>query len=136
MSRENVELVLAATDAVNRADVDAFAECFHPNVEWEMIGERFPGFEETYRGHEGVRRWLEQVLEVWESFHLDVEEISEPSDDRVVVGTLMTGRGGGSGVQTQLRVWQVFDVADGQCIKRTGPYWTRDAAFEAVGLRE
>lgn len=136
MSRGNVQLVLAATDAVNRADVDAFVECFDSNVEWEMVGERFPGMEEIYRGHEGVRRWLKQVLEPWERLHLDVEEISEPSDDRVVVGTLMTTRGGSSGVQTQLRVWQVFHVADGLCIKRTGPYWTRDAAFEAVGLRE
>jgi ketosteroid isomerase-like protein len=136
MSQENVDVVVTAVDAVNRADVEAFVACFHPDVEWVVSGERFPGFGGTYRGHEGVRRWLEQALEPWESVHLDIEEITEPSQDRLVVGVLMTTRGGGSGVETRLRIWQVFLLADGQVTKRTGPYWTRDAAPEAAGLRE
>ena len=36
MSQENVEIVLTAVDAVNRADVDAFVSCFHPDVQWEV----------------------------------------------------------------------------------------------------
>jgi ketosteroid isomerase-like protein len=136
MSQENVEVVLNAVDAVNRADVDAFVACFHPDVEWEVGGERFPGFQGTYRGREGVRRWLEQALEVWDSVRLDVEEITEAGDGWLVVGVLMTTRGGGSGVETQLRIWQVFLIDGGQVARRTGPYWTRDAALEAVGLRE
>jgi ketosteroid isomerase-like protein len=136
MSQQNVDRVVTAVDAVNRADVQAFVACFHPDVEWVVSGERFPGFGGTYRGHEGVRRWLEQALEPWESLHLDIEEITEPSQDRLMVGVLMTTRGGGSGVETRLRIWQVFLLADGQVTKRTGPYWTRDAALEAVGLRE
>lgn len=133
MSQENVDLVVTATDAINRADVEASVACFHPEVEWAVSGERFPGFGGTDRGHDGVRRWLEQALEPWESLHIDVEEIAEPSQDRVVVGALMTTRGGGSGVETRLRVWQVFFLTDGQVTKRTGPYWTRDDAFEAAG---
>ena len=103
MSQENVDVVVTAVDAVNRADVEAFVACFHPDVEWVVSGERFPGFGGTYRGHEGVRRWLEQALEPWASLHLDIEEITEPSQDRVVVGVLMITRGGGSGVETRLR---------------------------------
>jgi ketosteroid isomerase-like protein len=136
MSQKNVDLVLSAVDAVNRADVEAFAACFHPDVEWEVSGEPFPGFEGMYRGHEGVRRWLKQALEPWDSVRLDVEEIIEPRDGWLVVGVLMTTRGGGSGVETQLRLWQVFLVDDGQVTRRTGPYWTSDAALEAVGLQE
>jgi ketosteroid isomerase-like protein len=136
MPQGNVETVLTAVDAVNRADVEAFVACFHPDVEWEVSGERFPGFHGTYRGRDGVRRWLQQALEPWESVHLDVEEIIEPGDDRLVLGVLMTTRGGQSGVETQLPLWQVFVVADGQVTKRTGPYWTREAALEAAGLRE
>ena len=104
MSQENVEIVLTAVDAVNRADVDAFVACFHPDVQWEVSGGNHPGFEGTYRGHEGVRRWLEQALEPWKSVHLDIEEITKPSHDRLVLGVLMTTRGGGSGVETRLRM--------------------------------
>jgi ketosteroid isomerase-like protein len=136
MSQENVEAVMNAVDAVNRADVDAFVASFHPDVEWEVSGERFPGFQGTYRGREGVRRWLEQALEVWDSVRLDVEEITESEDGWLVLGVLMTTRGGGSGVETQLRLWQVFLIDGGLVTKRIGPYWTRDAALEAVGLRD
>jgi ketosteroid isomerase-like protein len=136
MSQEKVEVVMNAVDAVNRADVDAFVACFHPDVEWEVSGERFPGFQGTYRGHDGVRRWLEQALEVWDSVRLDVEEITEWGDGWLVLGVLMTTRGGGSGVETQLRLWQAFLIDGGQVTKRIGPYWTRDAALEALGPRE
>jgi hypothetical protein len=78
MSRENAELLRTATDAINSADVEAFVACFHPDVKWEARDEGFPGFGGTYRGDEGMRRWLKQVVEPWESLHLDVEEMSEP----------------------------------------------------------
>jgi ketosteroid isomerase-like protein len=137
MSQPNVELVMnAAFDAVNRGDVDAFAACFHPDIEWEVSGEPFPGFEGTYRGREGVRRWLMQALEPWDSVRLDGGEITELTDGWLVVDVLMTTRGGGSGAETQLRMWQLFLVDGGQITKRTGPYWTRDAALEAVGLSD
>jgi ketosteroid isomerase-like protein len=133
MSQQNVELVLnAAFEAVNRGDVDAFAACFHPDVEWEVSGERFPGFEGTYHGREGVRRWLVQALEPWDSVRVDGGEITELKDGWLVVDVLMTTRGGGSGVETQLRMWQLFLVDGGQITKRTGPYWTRDAALGAA----
>jgi hypothetical protein len=43
MSKENVEAVLAAVDAVNKRDPDAFIACLHPEIEWEERGDPFPG---------------------------------------------------------------------------------------------
>jgi ketosteroid isomerase-like protein len=136
MSKENEELVLKVVDAVNRVDVDAFVACFHPDVEWEASDDRFPGFGGVYRGQAGVRQWLEEALEPWESVHIHVEEITEAGDDQVLLGVLMTTSGKGSGVETKLRIWQAFRVTDGKVARRQGPYWARDAALEAVGLRE
>jgi hypothetical protein len=83
-----------------------------------------------------VRRWLEEALDPWESVQIDVEEVTEAGDDQVVLGVLMTTRGGGSGVETKLRLWQVFWVMDGKVARRQGPYWARNEALEAVGLGE
>lgn len=136
VSDENVALMLRAVDAVNRADGDAFVACFHTDVEWEASDDRFPGFGGVYRGRAGVRRWLEEALDPWESVRLDLEEIFEAGDDQVVVGVLMTTRGEESGVETKLRLWQVFWVTDGRVARRQGPYWVRDEALAAAGLKE
>ena len=84
-----------------------------------------------------MREFFEHLfgLETWESIHVEVEEITEASDDRVLVGLLAKARGRGSGVPTELRLWQVFWFAEG-LITRRQAYWTRQEALEAAGLSE
>jgi ketosteroid isomerase-like protein len=136
MSQENVEVVLQGVEAINRRDVDAFVALFSPSVEWEESGDVFPGLRGVHRGWAGVRKWFEEaILELWESFHCEVEEITEASDGRVFGAFSATGRGRASGVETQLRFWSVFWLADGK-IARRQVFWTRDEALEAAGLRE
>jgi ketosteroid isomerase-like protein len=136
MSQENVEVVLEGLDAINRRDPEAFMACLHPDAVWEESGDVFPGLRGTYRGPTETRKWLEGAfLEVWESFHIEVEEITEVSDARVFLGTSLTARGAGSGLETELRAWNVFWFADGK-IARRQVFFTRDAALEAAGLSE
>jgi len=136
MSQENVEVVREVVDAVNRGDPDAFIACLRPDVVWEERTDAWPGFRGVYRGRAEAREWFEVVvLEVWESFHIEIEEITEASDGRVFFGTLITARGGGSGVETEIRAWGVLWLADGK-IARRQVFWTRDEALAAAGLRE
>jgi uncharacterized protein len=134
MSQENVEIVREAMDAFNRRDFDAFVPRFQPDVEWDD-SEGFPGVGGVYHGRAGVREWWETWLEAWESFHFEIEEITEGSGDRVLFGGLGTGRGKGSGVETQARTWYVLWFEDGKLAGRK-LFWTRDDAIEAAGLRE
>jgi ketosteroid isomerase-like protein len=105
MSQENVETVRQGIDAFNRRDVDAFLALVSPDVEWEdSVFWSEPA--RTYRGKAELREWFNRVvLEPWESLHVEVEEITEAADDRVLVGALLTTRGKGSGVETQIRGW-------------------------------
>jgi ketosteroid isomerase-like protein len=133
MSDENVEVVRKGLDAYNRRDADAFVALCSPDVEYEThLGE-------IYRGRGEVRRHFEYfeqtALETWESFHVEVEEITEASDDRIVVGTLVTARGKASGVPVELRTWAVVWFADGKVTRRR-PFRHRADALEAAGLRE
>jgi hypothetical protein len=137
MSKENVEAVLAAVDAVNKRDPDAFIACLHPRSNGRSAAIRFRGCEGTYRGQTELRTWFEEaVAELWESLHVEVEEITEVPEDRVFLGFLLTARGRASGVETELRGWQVLLCADGKVARRQGPFWARDEALEAAGLRE
>jgi ketosteroid isomerase-like protein len=135
MSQENVEVLLEAMDAAERRDPDAFTALLSPHVEWEENPE-ITGLQAIYRGRAEARRWFEEaLLEVWDSFHVNVKEIIEASDDRILVGVIVTARGGASGVETELHAWQVFRFA-GAKIARRQLFGTRDEALEAAGLRE
>ena len=75
------------------------------------------------------------ILEAVENLHLEVEKLTELGDDRVFGEFFLTGRGKGSGVPLEQRVWNVFSVADGK-ITRRQVFWTRDDALKAAGLSE
>jgi ketosteroid isomerase-like protein len=134
MSMTNVEVVLKGVEAVNARDFDSLAELVAPEVEWDDT-EGFAGLRGVHRGRAGVRGWLEAVLEPWESLHLEVEEITDAGERRVYLETLMSARGRASGVQTEIRVWMVFWLADGK-IARRQLFWTRADALEAAGLSD
>ena len=121
---------------MNRRDPDAFLACLHPDVAWEESGDVFPGLRGTYHGHAEARRWFEEALvEVWDSFHLKTEAITDAGDDRVLLEALFTARGTTSGVETELRFWTVLWFADGK-IARRQIFWTGDEALEATGVQE
>jgi ketosteroid isomerase-like protein len=134
MSQENVEVALDLIEASNQQDAEAFAALVSRDVEWED-----PVFWSeplrTYRGRAEVKDWFNRVVEPWESLRFDVREITEGPDDRVFADTLLTTRGTGSGAETQIELWYVVWVADGE-ITRRKVFRTRAEALEAAGLRE
>jgi ketosteroid isomerase-like protein len=132
MSQENVEIARESFEAVSRRDVDAFLSSLHPDVEWDD-SEGFPGLQGVYRGRAGVRSWLEAFSEAWESFHGEVEQITEVSDGRVLSQVVGTARGRASGVETELRAWFLIWIADGKITKRQ-VFLDRNKALEAAGL--
>ena len=134
MSVENVELVRQVVEAINQRDADAFVATVSPDVEWEdaVFWTETP---HTFRGRAGVREWLSQILEPWESFHVEADEVTDASADRFVVGFDFIARGKESGVQTQLRFWALCWVADGR-ITRREVFRERAEALEAAGLSE
>ena len=134
MSQENVEIVRQAVEAFNREDADEFVALAGLNVEWEDAI-FWSGVTRTYRGRQELREWFNQVLERWESLHVEVEEITEAANDGVFYCLFLTGRGKGSGVDTELRVWAVNWFADGK-VSRRRVFRERDEALEAAGLSE
>ena len=136
MSEENVDTILRGVAALNRRDAASFVTVVSTEVEWETNPEMV-GLGGIYRGRSGVREFFEQLLgrETWESIRVEVEEIIEAGDDRVLVGLLAKARGKGSGVPAELHIWQVFWFAEG-LITRRQAFWTRQEALESAGMSE
>ena len=136
MSQENIVVVRAAIEAVNKRDPDAFLECLDPEVVWDDT-EGWAGLRGVYRGQAEVRDWFQAALvDPWDSLHIAVEEITEASDGhRLSVCGSVRARGRTSGAEADIRVWQVLWLRGGK-ITRRQLYWTREEAAEAAELEE
>jgi uncharacterized protein len=132
MSQENVDIVRRATDPFNRRDIPALLELLDPDVEWIPIMAALEG--RVYRGHEGVRRWFEDLAADWESFETSGVEYRDLGD-RVLVFGSWRARGRASGVELENRPasW-LIDLKGGKIV-RLQTFTDRAEALEAVGLK-
>jgi ketosteroid isomerase-like protein len=132
MSQENVELAYRAYDAVRRRDLDAHLAVYDPDVEIEPLTGVAVGT--SYRGHNGVRRWWEDILSTFPDFAVEVLEARDLGDV-VLTALRMRGHGAGSDVLVEQTLWQVIEWRDKRCIW-WGSYASEREALDAVGLRE
>ena len=131
MSEDQVEQVRLAVDAVNRHDL--------PTVE-EMASEEFEFYStfaategRAFRGRNGVRDYFEALDEVFDDMRIEIEEITDAGEDRIVVVVRVIGRGKGSGVNVEQRNGQVWRFADRKIV-RIDSYLNPTDAFDAVGV--
>jgi ketosteroid isomerase-like protein len=132
MSQENVEIVRRGYDAFNRGDIEGVIETADPQVHWDMSERVFNP--SVYEGHDGVRRFVEEMNEVWEDFRLEPLEFID-AGDKVVVSHLIRGRGRGSGVDVELPSTSVYTLRNRKVIDNR-MYREHSEALEAAGLRE
>jgi len=130
MLEENVESFRRGYAAVNRGDIDGLLVTVHPDVEFTSLIAEAEG--ETFRGHDGVRRWWNEVVLPLGGLQGDPEEVRDLGDT-VVARVLGTYRP--RGVQVRQTVWNVVRFRDGKAT-----WWqffrTEEEALEAAGLSE
>jgi ketosteroid isomerase-like protein len=89
MDERHIETIRAALDAVSRRDLDGVLAFLDPDVE---LRPRFSVWRQTYRGHEGIEEWWNDMTALWDEFTLEVHELSEVGDDTLVVTLDWRGR--------------------------------------------
>ena len=134
MSQEKVEVGEPARRlwaALNKRDWDAFSAELDPEMEYAPREEHA-----VYRGPEAVVEYAKRWLEAWDTFFGEAEEVeSAPAEDRAVVALRLRGRGKGSGVEIDERLFWVYALRGGR-LYRISEYPDRAEALEAAGLSE
>lgn len=129
MSRR-IEIVRRAHEALNGRDVQALlAEC-DPEFRLDMADRVLNP--EVYEGHEGIRRFLADVHEAWETFTWEPEELME-SGDLVLSLIRSLGRGRGSGLELDRSAAMLWIVPADRAVSLRF-FRDRASAREAAGL--
>ena len=130
MSEENVEALRRAYAAVNHGDLDGLLATVHPDVEFTSLVAEAEG--ETFRGHDGVRRWWTEVALLLGGLRGEFEEVRDLGDT-VLARTVATYRP--RGVEVRQTVWHLVRYRDGMAMS-----WhffrTEAEALQAAGVRE
>jgi ketosteroid isomerase-like protein len=134
MSEETLANLRLAYEGFNRGDMSMTMELATPDVEWGATG-AFPGVEGVYRGPEAIQEWMDLIRSEWEEFEVSLDEVLHDGDDVLVVAELLRGRGRGSGVEVEMRVFSAYWFEEGR-VRRRAAFTERKAALEAAGLRE
>ena len=130
MSQENVEIVRAVYEAVERGDF-AGANCLlHPEIEFHTYA-RSPEAG-VYHGRAAVTRYNEVLFEQFERIRFAIEELVDVGE-RVVITTTQFAVPKGGETEMSVQICEVWTVREGLLAERHS-YSTREEAREAAGL--
>jgi ketosteroid isomerase-like protein len=110
MAQANIDAVCGSHEAFRRRDLDAFLGYMDPDIEFTSLVLEVEG---TYRGHDGIRSWWDDILAVFPDWQPQVEDAREVGE-RVVLRVRAEGAGTGSGIDADRVIWQVAEVRDGR----------------------
>ena len=131
MSQENVEPARRAFDAFNRRDLGTLLATQDDDVDAVT---RVTAMEGDYHGHDGIRRWWQDLLEAFHDLMVEAVEVRD-LDEMTLAQLRFRGHGAESGIHVDVTVWHVSRGRDGKSV-----WWrtfrTEAEALEAVGLRE
>ena len=127
-------LVARGFEAVAREDDAVVVLFFHPDLELNIIGEKFRalGFADSYRGREGWRK----LQQLWRAEWGDVRyspELVIDRGDRLIVRATATAKGSGSGAVVTQTAGYVYDFVGG-AISRNDLYYDWSECVAALGL--
>jgi len=131
VSRENVDVVRVAFDAIGRRDIGGLLTIYDARIEFlPLTGTRVESG--GYAGHAGVRDYFEETAEVWEEMRPYAQALRSVGEHVVVIGGCAV-RGRGSGAECDDPMAWVITVRNGKIIRHRG-YPTGEEALESVGL--
>jgi ketosteroid isomerase-like protein len=128
MPGDNAGTVRSSYDAFHRRDLDEFLSYHESDVEFKSLVLEVEG---VYRGHDGLRAWWENVVDVFPDWMPQIEDARE-AGDRVLLRVRVEGHGTGTGIDLDRHAWNVVEVHDGR-ITSSAFYRTEDEARQAMG---
>jgi ketosteroid isomerase-like protein len=76
---------------------------------------------------------MTEFFESWDALRVEPEEFVHLGPDRILVALRLRGRGKGSGVSTDMLLYELMTIREGKLVERRA-FRNRPDAFEAAGL--
>jgi ketosteroid isomerase-like protein len=127
----NVDIVQEVFVAFERRDIDALIRLCAPDMVFEPVTARVAAGGEAYRGHDGLRAYLDDVGRVWQELRPSPDTYREGRDGIVVATGRVYAWGAGRVVDSPAGwLWRLRDgrIVYGRIFDSTS------AALEAVGM--
>jgi len=114
---ERLELTRRSYAAWSAADVEGTVALFDPECEWRLgdVGAALGA--DVYRGHDGLRQFMHDLLTFFEGMHGEIDQ-ARAAGERILVRSWVAGRSGAFGDVSQ-RQAQVLEFRDGRILRIT-----------------
>jgi ketosteroid isomerase-like protein len=131
MSQRNIQILRQGLEAMSDGDMARILAFAHPDFE-AVIAPELSAEPDTYRGHEGVRRYFESFADAMDEVRFEPQRFWD-AGEAVVVAMRMTARGKQTAIPVEQRFAQVWTLHDGLA---TGvvTYASLREALDAAGL--
>ena len=106
-----IEIVRRALEALNAGDVEAFVTVCDADFRLDMADRVLNP--SVYEGHDGIRAFYAEVLDIWESFTWEPIEMHE-FDNSIVSVLHSRGKGRGSGLELDRRSAMLWRLDQGR----------------------
>jgi len=129
VASSNVEIIERGFEAFNSEGIDGILPFLDP----EFVATTPPELAsepDTYRGHDGIRRWFDSFLEVMDEIRWDPRAFHE-AGDRVLVEFTLRARGKTTGLDFGQDAVMVWELRNGKAV-RLSLYPTLDQALSAI----
>jgi len=109
VSEQNLDVVRRVYEAFDTRDVESLIAICDGDVEFLPITANLTTGGVPYRGHDGLRRYFDDVVRVWDEVRLHPDELHDRGDTVVVLGRVHA-RGGGMVIDRPVGwVWRLHD---------------------------
>ena len=115
MSGENVDFIEQGFEAFNERGVEGILPFIHPEFE-ATTPPNLASEPDTYRGHDGIRRWFDSFDEVMDGIRWDAHDFQQ-AGDKVVVEFTLRARGKTTGLDFGQDAVMVWSMRDGKAIR-------------------
>ncbi|TMM18816.1 MAG: hypothetical protein E6F96_04970 [Actinobacteria bacterium] len=131
MYERDVEILREGLQAFSDGDIERILQFTHPEFEAIVPAELSPE-PDTYRGHDGVRRYFASFAEAMEDIHFQPERFWD-AGDAVVVAMRMTAKGRQTSIEVEQRFAQIWTLLDDKA-RSVRTFSSVRQALEAAGL--
>jgi ketosteroid isomerase-like protein len=134
MSRENLETVARAYEALNRGEIEVALDCFDDSAEHDWSRALGP-YQGVYHGRGAVRRFWTSAFETVGGVHFEVEEMLD-ADPHVIAMIHVRLRGRESGAEASARGPHVWTFGEEGTAVRFRLFQAKEEALAAIGLEK